>query len=441
MPDALTPLGLDTAAPPAPSPNAAPPASPGKPAPLRDSPESVRKGSALDDAFKQIDTKAGVAPAEKPPETPGKPKTPDPKQPKEPEPGEDEEDDEVALPTEQEKEAARKAAEGKETAGKDGKKPNLLREDREKQKARADAAEKRASELEAKHKAAEERLTRLEAAEAKAQAAEKRMAEVEDRLRLTNYERSDEYQKQFYQPYVEAYNAAYANVQEFMVTLADGNQRPATQKDFDAIMSAPNSASANALAQEMFGVNAPDVIADRKEVMRKLTTMRSRLNEAMTNGAAKEQEQQAQTKAQQAAQLEARNSNFEKEFKAVSARHEWYKEVEGDEQWNKALAKGAEISSKVFGERKGTVEELAKLDAAVYARSLAYSPMKVRIKRLTAKVAELEKSLAEYEETKPGKDTGGNGEGKAPNQGSGKALDSAFAEIDKRASAREARSW
>lgn len=430
MADVITATGLDVA--PAPPPNQAPATNPGKPAPQPGSIESVRKGSAMDKAFSHLDKTAGIAPAEPAPGTPGKEKQPEPKQPaKEAEPGEEEEE-ETVLPSEAEKEAARKAAEAK-----DGKKPNLLREDREKQKARADAAEKRASELEAKHKAAEERLARLEAAEAKAQAAEKRMAEVEDRLRLTNYERSEEYTTKYHAPFVEAYQRGREKAAGLEVTLPSGELRAATPEDFDAIMGIQNDKQASRAAKEMFGDEAPIILHHRERVLEANATRQKAIEDAKKNGSAREQEQQAQTKAQR----EAVAAAFEKEVKAVSSRHEWYKEVEGDDEWNKAISKGKEISNKAFVERKGTPEEIAKLDAAIYARSLAYSPLKLRVKRLTAKVAELEKSLSEFEETKPGKDTGGNGEGKPTGDGNMKAMDRAFADLDKRASPRDARTF
>jgi hypothetical protein len=441
MADIVTPVGLDTA--PAPSPNAAsaaPAAAPPKLAPTPGSVESVRKGSALDDAFKQLDTKANIAPPDpKPPGLPPKEKPPEQKPAKgEAEPGEEgdgEDDEDLPTPqTEQEKKAAEAAA---AAAAKDGKKPNLLREDRERQKLRADAAEKRAAELEAKHKTAEERLTRLEAAEAKALAAEKRMADAEDRLRLTNYERSEEYTTKYHTPFVEAYQRGREKASGLEVTLPSGETRPATADDFDAIMGIQNDRQASRAAKDMFGDDAPIILHHRERVLEANATRTKAIEEAKKNGSAKEKEQAEMTTKQR----EAVASAFEKEVKAVASRHEWYKEVEGDADWNKAIAKGKKIVDKAFIERKGSPEEIAKLDAAVYARAHAYSPMKLKIKRLTAEIETLKKSLSQYDETVPGRDTGGAGGEKAPNAGSGKALDNAFAEIDKRATPREARSW
>lgn len=444
MADIVTPVGLDTAPAPAPSPNAAPAAAPPKVAPTPGSIESVRKGTAMDDAFKQLDSKANIAPPDpKPPGVPPKEKPPEQKPAKrDAEPGEDgdgeEEDEELQTPqTDQEKKAAEAAAAAAGKDAKDGKKPNLLREDRERQKLRAEAAEKRATELEAKHKAAEERLARLEAAEAKALAAEKRMAEVEDRLRLTNYERSEEYTSKYHAPFVEAYQRGREKASGLEVTLPSGETRPATADDFDAIMGIQNDRQASRAAKEMFGDDAPIILHHRERVLEANATRTKAIEEAKKNGSAKEKEQAEMTTKQR----EAVASAFEKEVKAVSSRHEWYKEVEGDAEWNKAISKGKSIVDKAFIERKGTPEEIAKLDAAIYARAHAYSPMKLKIKRLTAEIETLKKSLSQYDETVPGRDTGGAGGEKAPNQGSGKAIDNAFAELDKRATPREARTW
>ncbi|HEX4647176.1 MAG TPA: hypothetical protein VH598_16350, partial [Verrucomicrobiae bacterium] len=145
---------------------------------------------------------------------------------------------------------------------------------------KADRAEARVKELEGKIAALEtekgkpsEDLTKLN--ETLAQR-EQRLKELEEVLKFTDYQQSTEYKDKYVAPFVEAYEEGSSRVASMKVMGPDGNERPGTAEDWDAIMRITNDEQAASAIEELFGTGVKSqMVTDAR--MRTKATNRARL--------------------------------------------------------------------------------------------------------------------------------------------------------------------
>ncbi len=343
------------------------------------------------------------------------------------------EDDDDVTPTPEElkaqEEAAAKAKESKEKElqpppGK--KKGDFLREELAKVKSERDNFKSEVEKLKAaprgddpEKKTLQEKLTAME----------KRQQEIEDDYRLYDYERSAEYKDKFLKPFQDAFNRGRQKTMSLEVMTPEGETRPAKAEDFDNLMSITNDAQATRYAKEVFGDGYPVVIHHRERVLEANAMRANAVEEAKTSGVQKIKEREEMTvKQREAVQAKFMGHVTEREQKL-----EFLKAVEGDAAWNEALERGKKLADRSWLARDGkTPEEQAEVDAANYARSRAYSPLKLSVKRLRAENAELKKKLEGYNKSTPG-----DGQGKVTQEGQepppANSMDAAYQSIEKRA--------
>lgn len=234
----------------------------------------------------------------------------------------------------------------------------------------------------------------------------KKLEEASGKLKSVAWEQSDEYRKQFEQPFIDAWQEGVQQTTTLTVTTPDGSQRKGTSDDFQAIMAEPDNERAAAQATEMFGPNAFYVLSQRRELQKlnnarnkALTEYRATVNERLKT------EQEASTKAQKEA--EERKVQWLTKFKAlneeaVAKYPDWFAPLEGDEEGNKLLEKGFRDTDAAFNGNGLTPEQTLRLHSATRNKAAAFGRLVHRVKQRDTRISELEKELADIRESTPG---------------------------------------
>lgn len=255
-------------------------------------------------------------------------------------------------------------------------------------------------------------------------AAEKRLQELEEEIRFTNYKKSREYQEKYEKPYEDAWKRAMGDLSELVID--DGGEgRQMSPEDMLELVRLPLQ-KARERAKELFGDFADDVMAHRKEIKRLADDQSRALEEARKNGEAREKERQQK--------LRELHQNFQKtvgemwkQSNETMAKDEktgrFLRPVEGDEEGNKRLARGFELADKAFSvsplDPKLTAEERAsvvKLHSAIRNRAAAAGRLILWNEKLTAQVESLKAELAKYQSAEPGLGEGKKTEAPVANQ-------------------------
>lgn len=244
----------------------------------------------------------------------------------------------------------------------------------------------------------------------------KRVADQEQELRYLEYTKSDEYREKYFEPLHAALTDAYSEVSEMNVALADGNFRQANNGDFDRVLESPNQ-DVRKLARELFGEDAETVLALRRKIIEKRREGVRAAENYRKLGEERDRQRVSQTAEQRAAASrywETANAELTKRYP------DFFGEAEGDEEGNAALKKGYEVVDAANDPNLKLEDRIAR-QAAIRQRAAAFGREVVRRKRLEARVAELEKVLADIEASAPGEGKpggqGANGNGHALPEG------------------------
>lgn len=422
--EAIADMGMPSAVPTAPMPSAppAPPPTPAanKPAAEPSEPVDPKFGTNAPDpwneAFGDLEKfTTGDKPAkpDKKPDPKAKKETPKPEEKKAEEPAKPEEaktDDKPAVP----EKAPVQARE--------------LRTAYENSKARIKQLEAEVGTLKAERgKPAEN--GEFKALQERYEAANKRLQELDQEVKFAAYERSEEYKDRYEQPYIDAYVLGRKKTSSLKVTNEDGTVRAGTEEDFDRIMGIPNDGDAIEAADALFG-KAGTLVINHRENVQRLNALRAKsIEDYRKNGSEriKQAEQQAADRQQHMQKLWAEES------KAVKEKFDWARPKEGDDEGNKLLEKGEQITNMAFNSdqlNSLSPEQQVKINAAVYFRSVAAGRLLYWNRQLTAENAELQKELAAFKDSAP---ADGDGDERAEVADGGDDIDSIVKQLDKMA--------
>lgn len=297
----------------------------------------------------------------------------------------------------------------------------LLRAELDKQKARAEKAEKRIAELEAPKDDPEKVELKT-----KYESADKRLKELENEIRFSNYERSEEYQTKYLKPFQEAILMGRKKIEaldiaERTVPVTDPatgevtqkiiqKARPATAEDFDRIMTAPSDREARQLAKQLFGEDAAIAIQHREKVLELNQVRHGKLEEYKTQGAEREK-QLAEAREKQTRETRELQANLRKNAHAkfIEKYPEVAKADDGDTDGANILSNDIGLIDQLFAENNFPPEKLRHLHAEARNRAAHYGYVVHKNKALTKQLAELQEKLKQYEESDPGE-----GEGRGP---------------------------
>lgn len=242
--------------------------------------------------------------------------------------------------------------------------------------------------------------------------AEKHRQQLDEELRHTAYERSEEFKQRYHAPFVSAYELGRETAAQFKITDAEGNQRQGSPEDFDALMQIPDADSAARWAEELYGTTrAAALLNHRQEVIKLARSRNGALQEAQKSSTAREQmRQEADT-----AQRKALSERWSKVNHETAEKYpNWFKEVEGDDKGNDLLRKGYEFADKAFNGAEMSPEALVDLHAALRNRAAAFGRLNYQLKNANSRITELEAELKSYQESEPSR-----GDGKGDKQASG----------------------
>ncbi len=244
--------------------------------------------------------------------------------------------------------------------------------------------------------------------------AETRAKELEDEIRFINYRKSEEFQKQYQEPYERAFRLAMSELGELTVKTPEGD-RSFSDRDFLELVNLP-LAKAREVAEEVFGSFANDIMNHRKSVKALWESQAAALNEAKEKG-----EQREKDRIEQHGRLVGQlQKDVTDEWKSVNEsvlKDETYGKhfgpIEGDKDGNDRLAKGFELVDRAWSENpmdpRLTPEqrrEVIRRHTAVRNRAASWGRLRYQNDQLAKQVKELEDRLKAYQSSTP--TTGGD---------------------------------
>lgn len=258
----------------------------------------------------------------------------------------------------------------------------------------------------------------------KVSAIEKRNAELESHIKFVDYQKSSDYQEKYWQPYVQAWENANRELKGLRFTVEDpkGGEpvtRDVTQADlqyFANLDAAARRSEINRLFPE-----------DKEEVKRHINTISHLFEESQKalEKAKTDAETHATTQKQQQEEFQKNRERFWRESNEFYANKypQWFSKTEGDEEGNTIFDRGAALADLVFfpqdltddkiallpksiqesihSKKPFTPDQLTKLHSITRNKAANHDRMVHQNKSLKARVAELEKSLKEFEESSP----------------------------------------
>lgn len=279
-----------------------------------------------------------------------------------------------------------------------------------------DELKRKYQELEAQHARLKDDPEKKSLAEKLAER-EKRIQQLDETVRFSAWERSEEFNEKYEKPFIETYNASRARIAQMKVNTEDGEPRQGTPEDFDRIMAASDPDQAAALIEEMFGTGAKaaTVANLRERVIEANERKYAALDDYRKNLSERQKADLEKVKTEQAenAQLwQALNQN------AVETHPEWFAPKEDDDKWNELLQKGFERADMAFigNGNKLSRKEIVALHSQVRNQAAAFGPLVYRNRQLEARIQELEKELEQFKTSEPG---AGQGDGSPAPTGEG----------------------
>lgn len=277
-----------------------------------------------------------------------------------------------------------------------------------------DRAQVRIKEVEPELTKAQARIKELEAREPeevgtlreRSQHLEARNKQLEERITFLDYQSSEEFKTKYAEPYYNAYAKTLKDIEQLSIELPDGKMRRATEADMLELAQSPLGERFGKAA-EMFG-DAANFVLNRVE---KLVELSDAQTEALTNAqkTAGERAKRMQSEAQ--ASTAKKREMWQGVNKELSEKYpKWFAPVEGDKEGNELLAKGQSLAKRLFEPTPETApktpEEAVRLHALIYQKASNHDRMALRARKAEARIAELEKTIAEFEASEPSADVG-----------------------------------
>lgn len=236
-----------------------------------------------------------------------------------------------------------------------------------------------------------------------------RLKELEEEIRYTNYQKSEEFKTKYQQPYDAAWKRAMSDLGELKMTDNEGNERDMSAEDLLDVVNLPLK-EARQKAVEKFGDFADDAMQHRKEIRRLYDEQAAAIATARTEGAAREQkkvEEQKQAFKSVCSEVQEVWNTANEAAKADDKYGKFFQPKEGDQEWNQRLAKGTELADRAFSENPAfakTSDErrsIVQRHAAVRNRAAAFGALVHSNNRLESQLTDLKAKLARYEGAEP----------------------------------------
>lgn len=270
-------------------------------------------------------------------------------------------------------------------------------------------------------------------------AAEKRLAQLDEELRYTNYERSQEFKDKYEKPFVEAWMKGRAKMGTMDIIERKNEDsgevtqqgRPATAEDFDALMAITDERAFRRQVKQMF---EPEVVAEiinsRDRVKDLLESKTNALDQFRKEGSEREKTRQAELEKHHAAIKQTWDTANKT---AVEKFPQWFAPEDDDPKGNELLEKGFHMADRAFsngqpirqGDKPLSPVELTRLQSALRNKAAGFDRLVHKFDALKKTHDELAAKLKGYEESEPGPGEGKRGTQPASEAAEGDAL-SAF---------------
>lgn len=230
-------------------------------------------------------------------------------------------------------------------------------------------------------------------------AAEKHRQQLDEELRNTAYERSQEFKDRYHTPFLNAYELASETASQLQATDREGNVRQGTKEDFEHFMQIENANLAKEWAENTWGpTGAAIMFNQRMEVVKAARHRNAALQEAKQTAGEREKMRQEADMAQRKA-LAEKWSKLNNE--AAEKYPDWFKETEGDDKGNELLRKGREFAQMAFNGHNLSPEQQVELHSALYNRAAAFGRTAYQLKQARKENEELKAKLKEFEASEP----------------------------------------
>ncbi len=237
-------------------------------------------------------------------------------------------------------------------------------------------------------------------------AIEKENAALRDEIRFANYQKHPEYIEKYQKPLNDAWSSLMTDLNGFELELEGGGTRAITVTDITKLAEL-NLKQRGDVAREWFGDAAGTILGHVRNI-----SELSRKNEAALEEAKKGAGEHAKKTSEQ---MNAQNAEFYNTLTAANTElvqkySKWFAPIEGDAAGNEVLKKGFDFVDSVFGAdgMKLTPKQRAGRLAVIRAKAAAHDRLAYLMKSKDARIAELEESLAEYEDSIPPTEHGGD---------------------------------
>lgn len=238
----------------------------------------------------------------------------------------------------------------------------------------------------------------------KVTALEKQNASLLEIVRYADYRKSPEFTDKYEKPYNEAWAKAVSEVTQLNLEMEDGSGRKATANDLLALANAPLD-QLDDLASKWFPKSSARVIR-HVEKIRDLAEAQDKALADAKNGAGEFEKKRTEEAQKQNGAFAAAYSGANTEL--TTKYPKWFSPDETDPAGNEILKKGFEYADTVFGANGNlTPEQKAGRLAVIRAKAAAFDREVSRRKAAQKRIDELEASLAEYEESAPPTEKGG----------------------------------
>lgn len=252
---------------------------------------------------------------------------------------------------------------------------------------------------------------------------EKRNAELESHIKFVDYSKSKEYQEQYWKPYVQAWANAVRELKGLTMNVEDpstgeSTARPVTEADLQYFASLEPGARRTEI-NRLFPEDKEEVKRHINEISRLFESSQTALNKAREDA-----ENHAKSQAdQQRAYEQNRRKLWQESNTQLATRYpKWFAPVDGDTEGNALLNKGAALSDLLFDPQgltpdrvdalpavfkeaiqqgKFTPEHGVRLQAIVRNKAANHDRLVHQLNAAQTRIAELEKSLKEYEQSSP----------------------------------------
>lgn len=255
-------------------------------------------------------------------------------------------------------------------------------------------------------------------------AIEKRNAELEEHIKFVDYQKSKEYQEEYFQPYVKAWENARRELKGLQIEYQDrdtgeAKSREVTDADLQYLANL-EPVQRRAEINRLFPNDKEEVKRHINEITRLAEATEKALDNAKKTGS----ERIKQTEAQQAAAEQHRVSLWKEVNETLKTKYPaWFAPTEGDEEGNRQLSRGTALANLMFSpndlrpeeidllpkafadtiksKQPFSQEQMVQLHAIAYNKFRNHDRLALQLKNSKARIAELENELKQFEESSP----------------------------------------